>query len=60
MELPAKLRSRKLWAFITGAVFTLAAWIVGDIAAKQAINDLVVLVLGYVGVQGYVDAQSVR
>jgi hypothetical protein len=50
-----KLLSRKLWIALAGALAIVASALGGQVAWPDAIHQLLMLVLGYLGVQGAVD-----
>ena len=47
MSIPASWKSRKVILTVSGIVSTLAAWIIGDLTAGQAIAAIVALVTQY-------------
>lgn len=50
-----KLLSRKLWIALAGVLAIIASALGGQVAWPDAIHQLLMLVLGYLGVQGAVD-----
>jgi hypothetical protein len=55
-----KLTSRKLWIAVGSIIAILVAWQTGQVNAGYAINAAVVIVLGYLGVQGFADYKAVQ
>lgn len=53
-----KLKSRKLWATIAGVLAVVASVLANEVSVADAVNKVVLLVLGYVGVQGFVDSKK--
>ena len=55
-----KLKSRKFWFALLGAVLPIAAmYFTDDYSASEAIQFSVVVVVSYIFGQGYVDGQAV-
>jgi len=50
-----KLLSRKLWIAVAGVLAIIASALAGQVGWPDAIHQLLLLVLGYLGVQGAVD-----
>lgn len=50
-----KLLSRKLWIALAGVLAILASALGGQVAWSDAIHQLLIIVLGYLGVQGAID-----
>jgi hypothetical protein len=61
MSIPDKLRSRKFWAALLGAVLPIAAsYLTGDVGLDKALELSSAVVISYVFGQGAVDALAAR
>ncbi|MHB9023473.1 MAG: hypothetical protein ACYC7E_04780 [Armatimonadota bacterium] len=54
----AKLTSRKLWLAIAGVLAIIVSALAGQVAWSDALHQLLILVLGYLGVQGAIDLST--
>jgi len=54
------LKSKKFQAFLGGILIALGSALAGKLSWNQAIISIVVLVLGYLGIEGSVDIARAR
>ena len=54
-----KLMSRKLWIALAGVLAIIASALGGQVAWPQAMHQLLIIVLGYLGIQGAIDLSQV-
>lgn len=53
-----KLKSRKFQAFLGGVLIALGSMLTGELSMMNGVMAVVVLVLGYMGIQGAVDYRN--
>jgi len=55
-----KLKSRKFLALVGGVLIAIGTALTGEIAWSQSINAIIILVVGYLGVEGAIDFVRVK
>jgi len=54
-----KLLSRKLWIALAGVLAIIASALGGQVGWSEALHQVLIIVLGYLGVQGAIDLSQV-